>query len=304
MIEGVKMAILFSNAILDSVKRELQNATDSVQIITAYCKDSSLKYLNRYIRDSVTNKRLLVRFRMDDIIKGSTDFSILENGIDTGWDVYIRFDLHAKTYVVDNKRCFIGSANATNSGLSIGRRGNIEMATLIDVEMEDIERIGKLFDDAIYIDRQLLERMQEQLEVVRNSGRREHYSWDKSIITLFNPHIDTLFSYELPEDFSLHKGEYFSFMDETFTGDINKIKETFRFSNSYLWLITTLKENEGCMYFGALSEKLHYVMISDPKPYRRDIKHMLENLLRLCEQLEMEEIVIDRPNYSQRIRLV
>lgn len=96
MIEGVKMAILFSNAILDSVKRELQNATDSVQIITAYCKDSSLKYLNRYIRESVTNKRLLVRFRMDDIIKGSTDFSILENGMDTGWDVYIRFDLHAR----------------------------------------------------------------------------------------------------------------------------------------------------------------------------------------------------------------
>lgn len=31
---------------------------------------------------------------------------------------------------------------------------------------------------------------------------------------------------------------------------------------------------------------------------------MLANLLQLIEKLEMDEIVIDRPNYSQRIKLV
>ena len=57
------------------------------------------------------------------------------------------------------------------------------------------------------------------------------------------------------------------------------------------------------MYFGELSARLHNVVVADPKPYRKDIKQMLANLLRLIEELEMEEIVIDRPNYSQRIRL-
>ena len=56
------------------------------------------------------------------------------------------------------------------------------------------------------------------------------------------------------------------------------------------------------MYFGELSARLHNVVVADPKPYRKDIKQMLANLLRLIEELEMEEIVIDRPNYSQRIR--
>ena len=46
------------------------------------------------------------------------------------------------------------------------------------------------------------------------------------------------------------------------------------------------------------------VVVSDPKPYRKDVKKMLSNLLKLIEELEMEEIVIDRPNYSQRIRIV
>ena len=297
------MAILFSNEILDSVKKELQSATTSVLIITAYCKEASFNYLNSYINSEVKDKKLLVRFRMDDIIKGSTDFSIVESGLTSGWDVYVRFDLHAKTYIVDNKRGLVGSANATNAGLSIGRNGNMEMATLVDVEPKDIEKIDKLFSDAILVDNDLIDKMRSQIEATSVSGSGESHSWDTSITTMFTPHIETLFSYELPEDFSLTEGEYFSFMDETYSGDTEKLKESFRWSNAYLWLVSVLRENNGCLYFGALSEKLHNAMVSDPKPYRRDIKIMLSNLLSLIEVLQMEEIIVDRPNYSQRIQL-
>lgn len=71
------MSILFSDEILDSVRRELKSALSSVQIITAYCKESSFLHLDSYINEEVKEKRLLVRFRMDDILKGSTDFSII-----------------------------------------------------------------------------------------------------------------------------------------------------------------------------------------------------------------------------------
>ncbi len=297
------MSILFSNEILDSVKRELKNALSSVQIITAYCKESSFMRLNNYINDEVKEKRLLVRFRMDDILKGSTDFAIIECGIETGWQIYIRFDLHAKTYVVDNKRGLVGSANATNSGLNIGKNRNMEIATLVDIEPKDIEKINKLFDDAILVDDALLRKLKSQIDVVGANGQQKKYSWDASIITMFNPHIDTLFSYELPEDFKLTNGEYISFLDEIYNGDIGKLKESFRWSNVYLWLLTTLKENNRCLYFGALAEKLHNALVSDPKPYRRDVKQMLANLLSLIEKLGMEEVVIDRPNYSQRVYL-
>lgn len=57
------------------------------------------------------------------------------------------------------------------------------------------------------------------------------------------------------------------------------------------------------MYFGELSQNLHNALISDPKPYRRDAKQMLANLLSLIEELGMDETVIDRPNYSQRVIL-
>lgn len=297
------MSILFSNEILGAVKKELKNATTSVQIITAFCKVSSLIYLNSCIDDGVMDKRLLIRFRMDDILMGSTDFSIVEYGMKTGWQVYIRFDLHAKTYIVDNKRGLVGSANVTNSGLSIGKNGNMEMATLVDVEPKDIEKISKLFDDAILVDEVLLRKLKFQIDAEEMNGQKESHSWDTTITNMFSPKVDTLFSYELPEDFTLRRGEYFLFLDETYDGNIEKFKELFRWSNAYLWLLTTLKENEGCLYFGALTEKLHNTLVSDPKPYRRDVKQMLANLLKLIDTLDMEEIVIDRPNYSQRASL-
>ena len=88
-----------------------------------------------------------------------------------------------------------------------------------------------------------------------------------------------------------------------FDGDISKIKEALRWSNPYLWLLKTLEDNGGCLYFGALSEKLHNSLINDPKPYRKDVKQMLAFLLEMVANLEMEEVIIDRPNYSQRVRL-
>ena len=57
------------------------------------------------------------------------------------------------------------------------------------------------------------------------------------------------------------------------------------------------------MYFGAITQELHNALISDPKPYRRDVKQMLSNLLDLIDLLHMEEIEIDKPNYSHRVRL-
>ena len=48
---------------------------------------------------------------------------------------------------------------------------------------------------------------------------------------------------------------------------------------------------------------MHNALIIDPKLYRRDVKQMLANLLDLIEKLGMEEIIIDRPNHSQRIRV-
>ena len=297
------MSLLVSNVILCSVKKELNNAVSSVQIITAYCKTASFNLLNSYISNEVTARRLLVRFRLEDILKGSTDFDLIEDAYKLGWKVYIRFDLHAKTYVVDNKRGLVGSANATNSGLGIRNPGNMEMATLVDIEEKDIEKIDKLFRDAILVDDKLIQQMKNQLISIDTLHGAEGYIWDPQITSLFKPKVETLFSYELPDKSEYEYNEFIPFLDITFEND-EKMKESFRWSNAYLWLLNVLKDHNGCMYFGELSSELHNAVVSDPKPYRKEVKMLLANLLELIQSLKMNEIIIDRPNYSQRIQLV
>lgn len=297
------MPILLTNEIMSAVTSELKSATESVQIITAYCKESAIEQLNNYISNSVLEKRIMLRFRLDDLVKGSTDFSVIEFCRNRGWKVYIRFDLHAKTYIVDGKRGFIGSANATNSGLSLIPHGNMEMGTLIDVDELDMEKIKTLYNDAILVDNDIYSKLKTQYLQVDVTQTGKKYVWDDEIKNMFNPKIITLFSHELPDKDEFCNGDYISFLDTEYNGDMSLLKEAFRWSNSYLWLINILKENDGCMYFGSISEKLHNSLVSDPKPYRKDVKQLLVNMLNLIERLNMEEVVIDRPNFSQRVRL-
>ena len=212
---------------MDAVVKELHRATDSVQIITAYCKEKTLKRLDYEINSGVKDKRLLVRFRLEDLLKGSTDFEILQYGLDRGWKVYVRFDLHAKTYIVDNKRGLVGSANVTNSGFNLGKSGNMEMAAFVDIEEKDIKKIENLFKDAVPVTEDLLLKMKQQFDAVNKNEESISHRWDKAIMNLFKPCVETLFSYELPDEFELKKGEYFSFLDETFDGNKVKMKEIF-----------------------------------------------------------------------------
>lgn len=174
------------------------------------------------------------------------------------------------------------------------------MAAFVDIEEKDIKKIANLFKDAVPVTEDLLEKMKKQLEGINANKTKEENRWDDSIRSLFNPQIETLFSYELPESFELKKGEYFAFLDEEYDGNKENLKNIFRWSNSYLWLLGTLQKNKGCMYFGELSSCLHNSVVSDPKPYRREIKVMLANLLQLIEKLEMDEIVIDQRYHEIR----
>lgn len=299
------MAILISNEIRGAVKAELEAARHSVQVISAYCKNDAIAALDGYINPEIHDKRIMLRFRMDDILKGSSDLSVARFCLDRGWKIFVRFDLHAKTYIVDNKRGIVTSANATNSGLGLGKRPNLEMGTLVAIEQDDIKKIDRLFNDAIVLNENLLEEMDKQIKAAEagSSGNLPSCEWSKEITNKFIPEITTLFSYEIPNE-QVDVNAYVDFLDEDFHGDRSALKNAFRWSNVYLWLLDTLRKNDNCLYFGALTEKLHNALIADPKPYRKDVKTHLSNLLKLIEELEMNEILIDRPNYSQRIRLV
>lgn len=303
------MEILFTDGIKNTLLRELETAADSIQIITAYCKLNAIEAINKHINKDVTHKRLLVRFKLEDILKGSTDFSIYDFCRNNNWDLYVNFNLHAKTYIIDNYRCIIGSANVSNRGLGFGSNGNYEIAAVGSISSDDIRKINNLFKDSLFITETIFDRLEFELNKTKdglevNSG--EIKDWSDSIISLARKTVNVLFSYELPEIYSPYEclGSYSNFMDSFIGYDSTLLRDCFVQSNCFSWLVNCLEKNGGEMFFGELTRELHAALINDPKPYRRDVKIMLSNLLNWVKELEIGDIHIDIPRHSQRIYLI
>lgn len=67
------------------------------------------------------------------------------------------------------------------------------MATLVDMEPNDIDKISKIFDDAIRVDSALIENLEHQIWMAEKSSNKEKKTWDETITSMFTPHIETLF---------------------------------------------------------------------------------------------------------------
>lgn len=299
------MSLLMSDEIKRVVFEELESATQSIHIISAFCKYNAFDELLKHIPLSVSSKKLLLRFRLDDLINGSTDFEVVERCRQKNWKVYIRLDLHAKTYIIDKKRGIIGSANATGRGLLFGRNGNLEIATLIDISDSDKRKIDMLFWEAVEIEDELFEKLQQQYYSISDSCNLDlvQKKWSRDIEGLITPDITTLFSYDFPDEDDVNGLSVYRFLGLPVETKREDIVETFKWCRCNVWLRKILREHGGEIYFGELSSLLHKAIVKDPRPYRKDIKKLLSNQIKWIELLASDDIVIERPNYSQRIRL-
>lgn len=300
------MGLLFSNEIRDQLESELQRVENDIQIISAYCKKEAIRFVNDCILNPVREKRLVVRFAFVDILSGASDLEAYEFCRDNGWELYMRLDLHAKTYIFDKLRCIIGSANLTSRGMNLMEASNYEIAFLSTISEDEIFRIDLLFDNAVRIDDNLYKTLTECASEYNIDGHMKN-NWDENILKLFDTKIDVLFTYDFPNCDSLGnlKSDSLDFLDIPPGWTMAMLKKAFMKCNAYRWLKSMLRQKENNeIYFGELSALIHNVIINDPKPYRKEIKELQANLLSWIVELDLGEIQIDRPKHSQRIKLL
>ena len=299
------MGVLFSDEIKNQLECELKQAEIDIQIISAYCNKTAIKFVDDCIQNPMQRKRLLVRFSFADVVSGASDLDVYEFCRNNGWELYMRLDLHAKTYIFDKLRCIIGSANLTSRGVNLIEKSNYEIAFLSTISKNEILRVDMLFDDAVRIDDDLYKILTECANK-HDIGSHEKNDWDESILRLFDTKIDVLFTYDFPNCDSLNnlKLDSLDFLGVLPGWTIATLKKAFMKCNVYRWLKSVLEQKEDHeIYFGELSALIHDVIINDPKPYRKEVKELQSNLLNWITELGIDEIKIDRPKHSQRIKL-
>lgn len=300
------MSILVSQTILNRIHDELAKSTESFLLISAYCKLPLVQYFDQCITNKNIRKTLVVRFRPEDIAAGASDLDIYPYCKNNGWKMYFRLDLHAKTYVFDCLRCVIGSANATSSGLSIGGTGNYEMATACELADADRKALELLLQGAVEMNDNIYNKMKNFI-----NSHTEHTSsiasWPREISELFIPDYSILFTEDFPPCQHPQEAtiEDLVFLNLVPNASIADIKFAFSNSKCYQWLLCLIKEQDNSeMYFGAITANLHNTLLNDPTPFRKDVKHLVSNLLSWIEYLGISELQVDRPAHSQRVRYI
>lgn len=303
------MSLLTVDETKSEIIKQVSQAQEQLQIISAFCKIPAVELLDSNIHNKLSSKKLMVRFLLSDLVSGVTDIKLYDYCKTHGWKLYVKFDLHAKTYIFDKKRCILGSSNLTSKGLSLSLHGNYELSCFVDINESDIDKIDALFDNALLMDDELYEAMKVEYDYACNNSSKNTTSqkWSDNIMQKTKPNANVMFTYDFPisENPNFDDPSSFGFLEIANTLTMEEVKEKFLYCKAYLWLYETVDgaPNKTC-FFGALSEKLHNVLMNDPKPYRREVKELLGNLLGWIEALKIEEMVIDTPSHSQRIRVI
>lgn len=268
---------------------QLLSTANEVYIISAYVTELAIRWLFDCNPSAYSRVRVLLRGRPADFLGGSSSLKACRDIIENGGEVSILENLHAKVYLIDERNLYVGSANLTANGLKLFDLGNIELLVKTTPPSRDhLGRLNDIWDEGSPLSLNILQKIECWLSANEQSNSSSQIVpawWDQDIV---QERIEKLLVCDFP-----------TYND----GTIDEV--VFKSMRSFRWLLKQLKNAENNeLYFGALTAKLHNSLIDDPKPYRSDVKLLLQALITHCELYAEGLVSIDRPRHSQRLRLV
>lgn len=302
---------------LDDLLAVASGCSREIQIASAYTKSEPFRRICE-VSTGCNRKILIVRWQFCDLVSGSSDLDIYKLAQQSGWCLYFHHDLHAKCFLLDNT-FFIGSFNLTNRGLAGGPpSGNIEYGVKFSSSPDVSNWFDSLISRAVKVDESLYQAIKADIESYKmTSGNilpiRKGFS--QVVNTLVNSRKagPTLFLHDLPQskspenlinelsdpDAARHDLQLFGLPKKP-TRD--QLRNSFKISPGFTWLLNALGDEEA--YFGTITAKLHNNLRDEPKPYRSEVKERLACLLEWSSVLMPDQVAVDRPRYSQKIRRV
>lgn len=315
------MYLLGTDAYRFALASSLIGAQKSLSVVSAYVTTPGIEWVLDRLNSSVSSCRVLARWDPNDLVSGASDLEAFDRVRRIGGRFFVLPNLHAKLILVDNKQLFVGSANVTGLGLKLVPGANQEIGVTFTASSHDVSTVDVMFAEAIEITpilyNEFLEHVQNFIgatrptmanqwpaELARKLHTRPQKLWVAELLWSAKPQtlIESALKHELSEaalhDISLLGLEADMLLDHA------TLAQRFLNSRPWGWLLARLlEENSHELSFGRLSELLHNALIDDPKPYRKDVKQLVANLLGWVQEFGRPTAIIDRSSYSERVAL-
>ncbi len=300
--------ILDENQTRVALETALSNSQSKLIAFSAFIKLKAFDWLVKQVGDKQLKVNIIARWDINDLLSGVSDLTVYERCRKLNWEFRVNTALHSKLYLIDSSIGYLGSNNLTGAGLGLNLNNNIEFSTEIRPDMDDLQKIDRYLNSSTLMNDALYEEIKQFVE--DNKTNKERIKWPESIIDQLKTNTDYLWvdNFPLSNPFNNDFPEEFQRDEKIFANisidDKGALKDAFINSHVTQWIIKHLNEQEGkVLFFGALSALIHNSLLNDPKPYRKEVKDLIGNFFAWVQFLNLKEITVERPNYSQCLKL-
>jgi hypothetical protein len=294
------------------------DVSGDISICSAFLRSSIIKDLSsKFHKKSAV--RVMVRWQLGDLLAGASDLESYKYCVELGWKFFVCLNFHGKVFHLPGHGVIVGSANATESGFGLLSRSNSEACTIVVESDSNIQFINHLFGKSIEMNDVLFAEIEEVFN--KSTGNSVLVEWPNKIIQELTPTNNLKNKLFLSECLKTNGEELLSSNSELSAdarsdlsllglqehqANVDSIVRQFKKTKIFALLHLLLEEQGGEVYFGALTSAVHGWLIEDPTPHRREVKDLVKNLYGWIAGFNsgVVGLVVDRPNHSERIRLI
>lgn len=298
---------------------EFINYSNKLSIFCPYIK---LSVLDQLITNSKNINSVFVRWEPKDLVGGSSDLEIYPFLKERGIHLFRNPRIHLKAYLDDYSRCFLTTANISSRALNLPPHNsyNYEIGTIVEnLDFQDrlyfsmIENESMLITDSIYL------QIKEQLSNFPKEDLTKDFdlkleNLDKGFLISSLPlteNVEILYKIYLEQgeqdketvncalhDLALYKIPF----GLNYPDFRNQLSFSF-FNQEFVKSFLKNLELNGEIYFGSAKEWIHKNCEDVPLPRRWEITRNIQILYRWIVDLGNGKYEVDRPNYSERLRI-
>ncbi|MEM0143490.1 MAG: phospholipase D-like domain-containing protein [Candidatus Parvarchaeum sp.] len=287
------------------VLKFISGAETELIIIAPFIKIDALKRILEKVSKGV-KVVVIARWRLFDLLSGISDMEVYAYLKDLDHKFLINNNIHLKIISKDKKELLIGSANITESGLGFSKNTNIEAVMIDLLDEEENFCISKILKTSVEVNDELFNKIAEEIssnkninneylkisKKIKNLDKKLNYFSAKTLIVNDFPFTSS------PREFidRYNKRDYNSEIKHDInlfglklnlseSAAIKDLKLSFLRCDSFNWELENIKKET---LFGEYTELLHNSLVDDPRPYRKRVKELANNMFNWTSEFSKE----------------
>ncbi len=313
LFRRLSTVLLVSDEFYTTLKKSISGSSKNIFITSAFIKERAVEQLFDTVSCDV-KVSIVARWKKHDLLMGASDLGVYKRCQENGWKFGIDQNLHGKLFLIDDSDFFLGSANLTQKGMSLGGQSNLEFGTKFIAQNVDLDRMHIYKNsEVIWLTDEVFQKISADIEYSKSQeGGFDSAEWSIDVRELLASPVKFLWVSELifskPNQLAYlnlddanmaHDFEMLNLDHDNFSKA--DIVYHFQQSRLYNWLRYQFSIQRS-LNFGALSNALHNSLFDDPRPYRKEIKEFVTILFSWFEFLE-DDFMVTKHNHTSSVKL-